>query len=206
MDSVNRYIMQKTKLIKVLKKQAIILGIWTLGAIAGASAINWYYLLPTLENQTVFEQRGCVSCDTIEESKPEMAEDNLSGGGVAIKPKAQEESTRLEADSHSVTLIKEMFPEDKEIAVAIAKAESRLNPKAKGYNCRYNGISQSCKAGDQGKAWSVDCGIMQINTLGQDCPEELMEVKHNLKVAKIKDEGGWKRWWTYRTNKHLAFL
>lgn len=94
--------MQKTKLIKVLKKQAIILGIWTLGAIAGASAINWYYLLPTLENQTVFEQRGCVSCDTTEESKPEMAEDNLSGGEVAIKPKAQEESTRLEADSHSV--------------------------------------------------------------------------------------------------------
>ena len=94
--------MKKQKLIKVLKKQAIILGIWTLGAIAGASAINWYYLLPTLENQTVFEQRGCVSCDTIEESKPEMAEDNLSGGEVAIKPKAQEESTRLEADSHSV--------------------------------------------------------------------------------------------------------
>lgn len=94
--------MKKQTLKDVLKKQAIILGIWTLGAIAGASAINWYYLLPTLENQTVFEQRGCVSCDTIEESKPEMAEDNLSGGEVAIKPKAQEESTRLEADSHSV--------------------------------------------------------------------------------------------------------
>lgn len=102
MDWVNRYIMQKTKLIKVLKKQAIILGIWILGVIAGASAINWYYLLPTLENQTVFEQRGCVSCDTIEESKPEMAEDNSSDDQVAIKPKAQEESTRLEADSHSV--------------------------------------------------------------------------------------------------------
>lgn len=199
--------MQKTKIVKVLKKQAIILGIWTLGVIAGASAVNWYYLLPTLENQTVFEQRGCVVCDTMEESKPEMAEDNSSDDQVAIKPKAQEESTRLEADSHSVNLIKEMFPEDKEIAVAIAKAESRLNPKAKGYNCRYNGISQSCKAGDQGKAWSVDCGIMQINTFGQDCPEELMEVEHNLKVAKqIKDEGGWKRWWTFKTNKHLAFL
>ena len=155
----------------------------------------------------VFEQRGCVVCDTMEESKPEMAEDNSSDDQVAIKPKAQEESTRLEADSHSVNLIKEMFPEDKEIAVAIAKAESRLNPKAKGYNCRYNGISQTCKAGDQSKAWSVDCGLMQINTLGQDCPEELMEVEHNLKVAKqIKDEGGWKRWWTFKTNKHLAFL
>ena len=199
--------MKKQTLKDVLKKQAIILGIWILGVIAGASAVNWHYLLPTLENQIVFEQRGCVSCDTIEESKPEMAEDNLSGGGVAIKPKAQEESTRLEADSHSVNLIKETFPEDKEVAVAIAKAESRLNPKAKGYNCRYNGISQACKAGDQGKAWSVDCGLMQINTLGQDCPEELMEVEHNLKVAKqIKDEGGWKRWWTFKTNKHLAFL
>jgi 3D (Asp-Asp-Asp) domain-containing protein len=50
----------------------------------------------------VFEQGGCVSCDTIEESKPEMAEDNSSDDQVAIKPKAQEESTRLEADSHSV--------------------------------------------------------------------------------------------------------
>lgn len=140
--------MQKTKLIKVLKKQAIILGIWTLGAIAGASAINWYYLLPTLENQTVFEQRGCVSCDTIEESKPEMAEDNLSGGGVAIKPKAQEESTRLEADSHSVKKLveekgKEVFGEEEVPAlIELIDRESDFNHTAQNPTSTAYGLFQ----------------------------------------------------------------
>ena len=95
--------MQKTKLIKVLKKQAIILGIWTLGAIAGASAINWYYLLPTLENQTVFEQRGWASSDLkVEDNSHNMGDSKLSDSRLVQEPKAQEESTRLEADSHSV--------------------------------------------------------------------------------------------------------
>lgn len=205
MDWVNRYIMQKQKLIKVIKKQLFILGIWSLGAIAGASIINWYYLLPTLKVQTVYEQMGWVNRDMMIEGKSQHETDSTSSDDELVK--AQEESTRLEADSRSVQLIQETFPEDKEIAVAVAKAESGLNEKAKGYNCRYNGISQSCKNGDEGKAWSVDCGIMQVNTQGQDCPNELMEIKGNLKVAKeIKEQGGWKRWWTYRTNKHLAFL
>lgn len=131
-----------------MKKQLFIIGIWTLGAIAGASAINWYYLLPTLENQTVFEQRGCVSCDTVEESKPEMAEDNLSGGEVAIKPKAQEESTRLEADSHSVKKMveekgKEVFGEEEVPAlIELIDRESDFNHTAQNPKSTAYGLFQ----------------------------------------------------------------
>lgn len=139
--------MQKQKLIKVLKKQAIILGIWALGAIAGASAINWYYLIPTLENQTVFEQRGCVACDTTAEDMPEMAESKRSDGQVAEIPKAQEESTRLETDSHSVNLIKKVAEEegiDWKLLYAICKVESNCTPET---------------IGDHGDSW----GAFQIN-------------------------------------------
>lgn len=57
----------KTKVLKVvLKKQLYILSLWTLGVIAGGSAVNWYYLLPTLEpTKVVFEQAEKVA-DTVQ--------------------------------------------------------------------------------------------------------------------------------------------
>lgn len=98
------------KLIAVVKKQLFILGIWTLGAIAGASIMNWYYLIPKLQMETEYVQRGCVSCDTIEESKPEMAEDNLSGGEVAINPDTEGQLDH--SDSSSQSVIKKVAQEE----------------------------------------------------------------------------------------------
>ena len=115
--------------------------------------------------------------------------------------------TNIHSGASLEAKIRETFPEDPETAVAVSKAESRMKAEAVGYNCVYEGRSQSCKKGDESKAWSVDCGLMQINSVGKSCPEELMNPDNNLRVAKnIKEKGGWERWWTFKTGKHLAFI
>lgn len=110
------------------------------------------------------------------------------------------------------TQIHEAFGKNGKLAVAVAKAESSLRSDAKGWNCYYwynsKRYSGACKPDDRHKAWSVDCGIFQINVKGQECPTELYDVKHNIKVAKSMSESerGWKHWWTYNTGKYLKFL
>ena len=101
----------------------------------------------------------------------------------------------------------EAFPEDPLTALAIFKAESGLDPTAKGYNCRYNGISQACKKGDEGKAWSVDCGIAQINVIGSECPADLFNEEENLKVAKkMYETRGFSPWVAYNKGLHKKHL
>ena len=104
------------------------------------------------------------------------------------------------------TKILEAFNGDK-VALAVAKSESGLDPNAKGYNCRYNGISKSCKPEDRDKAWSVDCSIFQINFIGTECPEHLMDVETNIAIAKeMQSKRGWNPWvgyWTGQWKNHL---
>lgn len=137
--------MQKQKLKKVLKKQLFILGIWSLGAIAGASIINWYYLLPTLKVQTIYEQRGCVACDTMKDSRSEMTEGNSSDGEVVKNPKTGGESSRLENDS--LTVVKR-----------VAKEEG-INWKLLWAVCMVESQCVSDRIGDNGDSW----GAFQIN-------------------------------------------
>ena len=82
------------------------------------------------------------------------------------------------------------FPECPETAVAIAKAESHLNPNATGYN----------------KNGSIDRGLMQINSV-HGYGKELYNVKTNLKVArKIYEKRGWIAWSTFTSGKYKKFL
>ncbi|HCU01444.1 TPA: hypothetical protein DIC62_01435 [Candidatus Nomurabacteria bacterium] len=102
---------------------------------------------------------------------------------------------------------KNVFRENSKIALAVFKTESALNPEAKNYNCRYNGKSQSCKRGDENKAWSVDCGIAQINVIAKECPAELFDYKNNIKIAKeMFDRRGFQPWVTYNEGYYLANL
>jgi len=95
--------------------------------------------------------------------------------------KKQEEAT----PENIITYISKVFaPEGTEImfrAIHIAKNESGLRVNAKGYNCRYNGVSKACKVEDRANAWSVDCGIFQHNVIGQSCPT--MSWKQNVDKA-----------------------
>lgn len=80
-------------------------------------------------------------------------------------------------------------------ALHVGKTESGLRPNAVNYNCRYGEISTSCKPEDYGNAWSVDCGIFQINVMGQSCPVELFNVETNISRAyELYQRRGWQPW------------
>lgn len=72
-------------------------------------------------------------------------------------------------------------------AIHIAKMESGYKHTAVNYNCTYekNGaiISTSCSPQDRGRAWSVDCGVFQLNFHGQICPAWTMEYRKNIDHA-----------------------
>ena len=72
------------------------------------------------------------------------------------------------------------FPKSWRTMLAIAQAESRLDPEAKNWNCYYNNNetivyetrvkgshSTACKKEHRKYAWSVDCNILQANYRGR---------------------------------------
>jgi hypothetical protein len=104
------------------------------------------------------------------------------------------------------------FGDNCRMATAIFTAESGLNPRSMGWNCYYTNAqgrySASCKPGDRNLAWSVDCGIAQLNFRGQVCPEEAFDYRWNIEKAyewKFKPSG-WNPWTVYKTGSYLAYL
>ncbi len=107
-----------------------------------------------------------------------------------------------------VKMIEEKFPENPKVVTAVFKAESGLNPKSMNWNCYYNGRSKSCLPQDRNKAWSVDCGLAQINRIGKDCPKELFDIENNLAEARKKfdTKQGLNHWYAFKDKLHLKFL
>lgn len=65
----------KIKVLKVvLKRQAFILSMWSLGAITGASAVYWSVTLPKLQEEHVFEQIQPI--ETAQAKEIETKKDN----------------------------------------------------------------------------------------------------------------------------------
>ena len=90
---------------------------------------------------------------------------------------------------------------------AILRAESGLNPNAKGWNCIYGQKSMACKVEDRPKAWSVDCGIAQINVRGLDCPAHLFDMTQNLLIAKDRFyKKGCKEWSACKNGSYKLYL
>jgi hypothetical protein len=103
--------------------------------------------------------------------------------------------------------ITRIFGSKAEIALAVFEHESNNDIDSKNYNCRYNGISTFCKKGDEKKAWSVDCGVAQINVRGQVCPPQLLtEIGSIPYIEKIYKEQGLKAWVSYRNGGYKKFL
>lgn len=103
--------------------------------------------------------------------------------------------------------IKEIFGAKAEIATAVLKHESGMKLDAVNYNCRYDGHSTFCKKGDKAKAWSVDCGIAQVNVKGTVCPEHLFTLEGNMEaVAKIYKEQGLRAWVSYNNGRYKQFM
>ncbi len=56
-------------------------------------------------------------------------------------------------------------------------------------------------------AWSVDCGLGQINVKGTECTDDLKTLEGNLRAAKKKvDEGGLIPWSVYNNRDHVDGL
>lgn len=108
-----------------------------------------------------------------------------------------------------VVLLKKYFPEYTKARTmsAILEAESHHNSNAINYNCYYNGKSQSCKKGDEKKAWSVDCGIAMLNYHGQICPSWTKDPELSMiKAKEMVDKRGFQPWVVYLTGAYKQYL
>jgi hypothetical protein len=126
-----------------------------------------------------------------------------------VSPEAASEDRIAEAlPSDSVEeLIYNYFKDDYQVAKAVFTAESGLKETAQEWNCRYGKESRACAPGDRGNAWSVDCGIAQINVLGKVCPKELFDPSHNLQIARQKYETRrWQPWSQFKNGNYKKYL
>ena len=104
------------------------------------------------------------------------------------------EIVEVKTDNPEVELkIREAFPDNYEVMLAVAQAESGLNPNAlnpeKHYGC------------------SGSRGIFQIACVHVDDPELLYDVDYNIEVAKgIYESQGLKPWGAYTDGNYLAYL
>jgi hypothetical protein len=113
-------------------------------------------------------------------------------------------------------LIYQYFPEEPEIMLAIAKAESGLNSSAIAYNCFYDkngnvhtkrpkgGYSTFCKKGHEKYAWSKDGCAMQVNSShGYD----ISTVEGCFKAARsVYERQGKLAWVAYKTGAYKKYL
>lgn len=125
---------------------------------------------------------------------------------VMADKNANAEELRVSAPTSPEALI-EKYDWDVKVATAIFKTESGMNERAMNWNCRYNGVSKQCLPEDRGNAWSVDCGIAQINVAGKVCPEELFNPEKNIaKAYAMYQQRGFQPWVSYVNDYHLVNL
>lgn len=106
-----------------------------------------------------------------------------------------------------IQYIEGIFGAKAKIAEAVLKHESGMKLDAINYNCRYDGKSTFCKNGDRAKAWSVDCGIGQVNVRGTVCPKHLLTLEGNMEaVEKIYKQQGLNAWVSFTNGAYKKFL
>lgn len=132
------------------------------------------------------------------------SEEPIRSNGVLVKiPKTEEgegNTTIIAPPSAVERLIRETFPEDSETAVAVAKAESGMNPNAKG------DIALEYKY--EGRVIGHSCGVFQVRVLpGRPDCETLKDPKTNIEYArKLYDRSGWMAWSAYLNGAYKKFL
>lgn len=117
------------------------------------------------------------------------------------------------ADKPVEQIVEHYFGDDSKLMTAVFMAESSLNPVAVNWNCTYvndkgKTYSTSCKKPDRIRAWSVDCGVAQINFVGKECPRILFDPVENLRIAKVEkyDKQGLKAWSVYNNGSYVKYL
>lgn len=172
-----------------------------------------------------------VEAPTLAVEKPTIQE-IATATKVVAKPYRRIDPVPLVEKIEIAQKIASVFPEHKEVMVAIALSESGLNKNATGYNCYYkvvtketgeydkivgkyldfNSVSKTklegyrstyCRTKDIKNAWSKDGGVFQINN---PKPEDY-NVDVNLSKARAKYDGkGLSSWTVYNTGEYKKFL
>lgn len=148
--------------------------------------------------QTVYTSRHAL------EAMRDNTSNHTGNTGRVEKIEAGEDSQRVQTDSKvessPETLIKEVFGDKADIAIAIAKAESGLNPEAVG--------DLHITFEKNGKLMGMSCGLFQVRILeGRPDCETLKDPKENVKFAKaLYDKAGWEPWSAYTSGKYLKNL
>lgn len=104
-------------------------------------------------------------------------------------------------DSSPEQLIRKEFGDKADIALAIAKAESGLNPEAVG--------DMHITFEKDGKLMGMSCGIFQVRILeGRPDCETLKNPKENVEYAKriYEARGDFTAWSTYNNGAYLSYL
>jgi len=114
--------------------------------------------------------------------------------------------------------IRQYFPRSWRDMVAIAHAESGMQENAKNWNCWYNkdktivyatkvkgSHSAACKKQHRAYSYSVDCGILQLNVKGKECPIEDIDT-HLEKAAELSKVQGKQAWVVYKTGAYRKHL
>lgn len=123
------------------------------------------------------------------------------------------------AEEVATKLSEQLSPEEVRVAVAIVKHESQLSPSATNWNCFYDSEgyvhetrvkgarSKACLKTHREYAWSVDCGIAQINFKGKTCPEHTKDMQWsvNKMVEMYRARGDWSAWVSYNTGAYLKY-
>lgn len=131
---------------------------------------------------------------------------------LAVSPKLSVAEDRLPEPLTAEQHIEQIFGEKAEIAKAVILHESQNKLDAKNWNCHYYNsqgkrYSTFCKKEDRHKAWSVDCGIGQINVRGRACPEELLTLEGNMEaIETIYETQGLNAWVSYKTGAYKKYL
>ena len=109
----------------------------------------------------------------------------------AIPAEEPEDLSDYSSNTSIETEIAEVFGAEHKIAMAIAKAESGLNPGAVNRN----------------KNGSRDIGIFQINDQHGWSEAERLDWKTNIRIAKeLRDRRGWNEWAVYKNGTYRNYL
>ena len=128
-----------------------------------------------------------------------------NGGAIETKLAGEgSQQTSLESQatpSSPEKLIKEVFGDQADVAIAIAKAESGLNPEAVG--------DLHITFEKDGKLMGMSCGTFQIRVLeGRPDCETLKDLRKNVEYAKriYEARGDFTAWSTYNNGAYKKYL
>lgn len=153
-------------------------------AIGVSGTISYYEYTEYKAN--AFEPIVIKQIQVIEKSNGTMVEDSAE---VFVSPNEGEVSHDLSGTEGKIC---EVFPDNCEVMIAIAKAESNL---------RTDALNTKNSNG------STDSGLFQINSIHGYSHEYLIDVDNNLAVAKsIYDKQGITAWSAYNNKSYLKYM